>query len=250
MRILSLSMLSFCLLLLTVSYNCYWGTKTKKTKVKKTNSVQLNVEANGSSVESSETFSLTTQQTMVSNDHDSPATEGLLEIPAEAALEQLESAPLSIKKRAVKKLNIRLTGNRKKMIGNKAFASDYGGRTDPLNKRKSFHKGVDISRPIGTDVYAWDKGVVKFAGWMRGYGRTIDIVHPDGVKTRYAHLEKILVAKGQRIQDGQTIGEVGRTGRATGPNLHFEVIVAGNSKDPNHYLENGIEIVDSLATNG
>ena len=75
-------------------------------------------------------------------------------------------------------------------------------------------------------------------------------MHSDGVKTRYAHLEKIFVAKGQRIQDGQTIGEVGRTGRATGPNLHFEVIVAGNAKDPNHYLENGMEIVDSLATNG
>lgn len=243
-------MLSFCLLLLIVSYNCYWGAKTKKTKVKKTDSVQLNIEANGSPVESSETFNLATQQAMVSEDQDSPATDGLSGIPAETAPEQLESTPLSIKKRAAKKMHIRLIGSGKKLISNKAFASDYGGRTDPINKRKSFHEGIDISRPIGTDVYAWDKGVVKFAGWVRGYGRTIDIVHPDGVKTRYAHLEKILVAKGQRIQDGQTIGEVGRTGRTTGPNLHFEVIVAGNSKDPNHYLENGLEIVDSLATNG
>jgi murein DD-endopeptidase MepM/ murein hydrolase activator NlpD len=123
------------------------------------------------------------------------------------------------------------------------IASSFGKRVDPINNTMKFHKGIDISRPPGTKVFAWSDGVISQSGWLRGYGLTVDVTHADGMKTRYAHLMRAAVKKGQKITKGQIVGRVGDTGRTTGPNLHFEVAVAGKIRDPQDHLSRIAEIV-------
>ncbi|MDY6901649.1 MAG: peptidoglycan DD-metalloendopeptidase family protein [Cyanobacteriota bacterium] len=102
------------------------------------------------------------------------------------------------------------------------FTSGFGPRWGRM------HKGIDIAAPTGTPIYAAADGVVVSAGWNRGgYGKLVDIRHPDGTLTRYAHNSKILVRKGQRVQQGQTISKMGSTGFSTGPHLHFEIRKGG-----------------------
>lgn len=110
--------------------------------------------------------------------------------------------------------------------------SGFGKRRDPINKRNRFHKGVDISRPAGTEVFAWREGIVTRKGWMGKYGLTVDIQHENGLVSRYAHLKQAAVVSGQTIEAGKLVGLIGRTGRTTGPNLHFEVLVEGKRSDP------------------
>jgi murein DD-endopeptidase MepM/ murein hydrolase activator NlpD len=124
-------------------------------------------------------------------------------------------------------------------------SSGFGVRRDPINKRRDFHKGIDISRPAGTKVFAWSDGVVDKAGWMGDYGYAVDVLHSNGVKTRYAHLRAVHVREGQKLLAGQTLGQVGRTGRATGANLHFEIMVDGKVDDPRKHLLNVVRIVSS-----
>lgn len=112
-------------------------------------------------------------------------------------------------------------------------SSGFGRRSDPITRRRRFHEGVDISRPAGTEVFAWRDGVVLRAGRKGRYGLTVDIRHDDGMVSRYAHLKKATVAAGQTVETGQHIGLVGRTGRTTGANLHFEVTQNGRRRDPN-----------------
>jgi len=102
------------------------------------------------------------------------------------------------------------------------FTSGFGPRWGRM------HKGIDIAAPTGTPIYAAADGVVVSAGWNRGgYGKLVDIRHADGTLTRYAHNSKILVRKGQRVQQGQTISKMGSTGFSTGPHLHFEIRKGG-----------------------
>jgi len=124
-------------------------------------------------------------------------------------------------------------------------SSGFGVRRDPINKRRDFHKGIDISRPSGTKVLAWSGGTVVKAGWMGDYGHTVDILHPNGVKTRYAHLRAVHVREGEQARPGQVLGQVGRTGRTTGANLHFEVMVGDRQTDPNKYLVSPSQLVGS-----
>jgi len=98
------------------------------------------------------------------------------------------------------------------------------------------HHAVDIAGPIGTPVYAAESGTIKFTGWGTGYGNHIDIDHGNGTITRYAHLSKILVSKGDRVEKGETIGLIGSTGWSTGPHLHFEVIKNGQKYNPLEYI--------------
>lgn len=123
-------------------------------------------------------------------------------------------------------------------------SSGFGVRRDPINKRRDFHKGIDISRPAGTKVLAWSGGTVLKAGWMGDYGHTVDILHPNGMKTRYAHLRAVQVREGEQTRPGQVLGQVGRTGRTTGANLHFEVMVKGKLADPRKHLIDTSQIVD------
>jgi murein DD-endopeptidase MepM/ murein hydrolase activator NlpD len=98
------------------------------------------------------------------------------------------------------------------------------------------HKGVDWSTPVGTTVRASSGGTVASAGWSSGYGYCITLTHPDGKQTRYAHLSKILVSAGQKVEQNEKIALSGNTGRSTGPHLHFEILVNGSQVNPLKYL--------------
>jgi murein DD-endopeptidase MepM/ murein hydrolase activator NlpD len=98
------------------------------------------------------------------------------------------------------------------------------------------HDGVDISAPPGTPVYAADSGVVIFSGMLHGYGNTVIIRHDDNYVTVYGHDERNLVREGVRVSRGDEIGEIGRSGRTTGTNLHFEVRHDNVAQDPLAYL--------------
>lgn len=98
------------------------------------------------------------------------------------------------------------------------------------------HKGVDWAVPTGTAVRASCGGTVVSAGWSGGYGYCITLRHPDGRQTRYAHLSKILVSSGQKVDQNQKIGLSGNTGNSTGPHLHFEILINGSQVNPLKYL--------------
>ncbi|MFZ0961778.1 MAG: M23 family metallopeptidase [Terriglobia bacterium] len=112
----------------------------------------------------------------------------------------------------------------------------FGQRLDPFSGEGVFHTGVDISAPTGTRVEATGDGIVLQAGVQSGYGNTILVDHGFGMTTKYAHLSKILVVVGQEVKRGQVIGAVGMTGRATGPHLHYEVLVNETPVNPMKYL--------------
>lgn len=111
-------------------------------------------------------------------------------------------------------------------------ASGFGWRDDPIRHRARFHSGTDFKGKHGTPVFAAGPGIVVFAGRRGGYGNLIEVDHGGGVITRYAHLRKIEAKEEAAVVAGQQIGQVGSTGRATGPHLHFEVRLANNPVDP------------------
>ncbi|WP_051469761.1 M23 family metallopeptidase [Chelativorans sp. J32] len=101
--------------------------------------------------------------------------------------------------------------------------SNFGARRDPILGRTAFHAGLDFRASPGSPVRAAAAGIVVEAGWQGGYGRMVEIDHGNGIRTRYAHLSKVLVSVGDRITNGGIIGQVGSSGRSTGPHLHYEV---------------------------
>ena len=110
--------------------------------------------------------------------------------------------------------------------------SSYGPRIHPVFGGQKAHKGTDYGAPAGTPIRTVADGVVSFSGQQGGYGNYVVIQHPDKAATAYAHLGSIAVRLGQHVQQGQTIGTVGSTGTATGPNLHFEYLVRGVRTNP------------------
>ncbi|WP_439956936.1 LysM peptidoglycan-binding domain-containing M23 family metallopeptidase [Leptospira ryugenii] len=104
-----------------------------------------------------------------------------------------------------------------------AMSSSFGKRLDPFTKKVTFHGGIDLAAAIGTPVYASQDGTIQFANIQGGYGNLIVVKHIMGYETRYGHLSKFLVKEGEKVKKGQIIGEVGITGRTTGPHLHFEI---------------------------
>lgn len=98
------------------------------------------------------------------------------------------------------------------------------------------HPGLDISAPEGTAFLATASGRVVFAGTKAGYGKTVEIDHGYGYVTRYAHAASIDVKRGQRVERGELLGEIGRSGLATAPHLHYEVVVDGEAANPRNYL--------------
>ncbi len=111
-------------------------------------------------------------------------------------------------------------------------SSGFGWRDDPIRHTRRFHSGTDFRGQPGTPVMAAGDGVVAFCGRLGGYGYAVDIDHGGGVRTRYAHLRRIAIHKDAAITAGQMIGELGSTGRATGPHLHFEVRLDGSPVSP------------------
>ncbi len=115
-------------------------------------------------------------------------------------------------------------------------SSNFGYRIDPFNGRQAFHTGVDFIAPHGSAVLAAAGGVVASAEVHAEYGKMIDVDHDNGLTTRYAHLSKLTVKVGDVVLKGQRIGDLGQSGRATGPHLHFEVRENSVPLNPNRFL--------------
>jgi murein DD-endopeptidase MepM/ murein hydrolase activator NlpD len=111
-------------------------------------------------------------------------------------------------------------------------SSGFAMRFHPILQSWRKHNGVDYAAPTGTPVRTVGDGVVEFAGWQNGYGNVVQLQHGNQRSTVYAHLSRIDVRKGQRVEQGQRIGAVGSTGWSTGPHLHFEFRINGQHQDP------------------
>jgi murein DD-endopeptidase MepM/ murein hydrolase activator NlpD len=116
------------------------------------------------------------------------------------------------------------------------LGSPFGVRGDPMNGHAAYHTGVDLRAPYMTPVYATAAGVVTYSGYRDDYGKVVEIDHGNGISTRYAHLHRQTVSVGQRIAGHSQIGFLGSTGRATGPHVHYEVLVNGEPQDPEKFL--------------
>ncbi len=117
-------------------------------------------------------------------------------------------------------------------------SSRFGYRISPFTNKKEFHKGLDICARMKTPVIAPADGIVTSMGRDYGYGMILSVNHSYGLKTKYAHLAKVLVKKGQNVKRGQKIALVGNTGRTTGTHLHYEVYLNGVPVNPTNYILN------------
>ena len=158
----------------------------------------------------------------------SAPTAGLLS----AALQAPSTAPLNTPSTTDDLLPMRSSGA---SVGVKT--SGYGTRADPFTGEQKEHHGVDLAAPTGTPIHAALGGVVVQAGPRGGYGNAVEVDSGHGVHTVYAHASAVHVTVGQQIQSGDTVADVGATGRATGPHLHFEVRVKGRAVDPERALK-------------
>ena len=129
-------------------------------------------------------------------------------------------------------------------VRSRALSDGYGMRTDPFTKQREYHAGLDFNARRGYKVFSPADGIVRIASRKSGFGLLVVLDHGRGFytgkrkpvryMTRYAHLSKILVKRGQHLKRGETLGLVGSTGRSTGPHLHYEIIVNGRRKNPLH----------------
>jgi murein DD-endopeptidase MepM/ murein hydrolase activator NlpD len=106
----------------------------------------------------------------------------------------------------------------------------------PISGVEKLHSGIDIGVSEGTDVLASKDGTVVTAGWNNGYGYYVTINHGDGIATLYAHNSSLLVKSGDKVSKGQAIAKSGSTGNSTGPHIHFEIIINGETVDPSKYF--------------
>ncbi len=137
------------------------------------------------------------------------ATEGAASVPAESLEQRFARA---------------ISGHR--------VTSPVGWRKDPFTGEWTFHKGIDLAFAEGSPIQAMTSGTVVFSGRQSGYGNTVVVEGPGGVRVRYAHLKKLEVEEGTDIAKGQQIGLAGSTGRSTGPHLHVEIERDGEIVDP------------------
>jgi murein DD-endopeptidase MepM/ murein hydrolase activator NlpD len=116
------------------------------------------------------------------------------------------------------------------------FTSGFGVRRSPYGGNEKMHEGLDIANYPGTAIRATAEGTVVYAGAKAGYGQTVILDHGYGLETWYAHNRKIVVRQGQRVRRGETISQLGNSGRSTGPHLHYEVRINGTPVDPLSYI--------------
>ena len=133
------------------------------------------------------------------------------------------------------------------IAGNFRESSGFGNRTDPFTRGKAFHAGLDFAAPSGTTVFAAGAGTVSFVGTKSGYGNVVEVTHPNGLMSRYAHLSGFLSEEGQAVNTGTPIAKVGSTGRSTGPHLHFEVRKSDTAINPKSFLEAGKRLLALLS---
>lgn len=117
------------------------------------------------------------------------------------------------------------------------ISSGFGYRADPFDGEAAFHAGLDFRGPIGAPIYAAAAGTISFTGVRQGYGNCVEISHGNGLMTRYAHMSRIGAHLGDKVSAGAVIGQIGSTGRSTGPHLHFEVRINDRPVNPRPFLE-------------
>lgn len=120
---------------------------------------------------------------------------------------------------------------------NGRLTSKFGPRKLKFEKKARQHNGIDLAAAKGTPIRASGSGEVVSVGWRGAYGRVVEINHGQGLTTIYAHLDKFIVKKGQTVAAGQNIGQMGNTGRSTGPHLHFEMRVNNIPIDPLKFVK-------------
>jgi murein DD-endopeptidase MepM/ murein hydrolase activator NlpD len=123
---------------------------------------------------------------------------------------------------------------RRPLEGGGTLRSRYGYRNHPIFGQYRLHTGVDLAARSGTPIYAGGDGIVEMAQWYSGYGRYVELRHANGYNTAYGHMSAIAdgITPGTRVTQGQVIGYVGSTGQSTGPHLHYEIKINGNTVDP------------------
>jgi murein DD-endopeptidase MepM/ murein hydrolase activator NlpD len=117
------------------------------------------------------------------------------------------------------------------------ISSGFGYRADPFTGGAAMHSGLDFRGPYGAPIYAAAKGTVSFVGVRAGYGNCVEISHGGGLVTRYAHMSRFRTQVGQAVNPGEVIGQIGSSGRSTGPHLHFEVRLNDRAMNPRPFLE-------------
>lgn len=125
------------------------------------------------------------------------------------------------------------------------FTSAFGVRRDPINGRRSNHYGIDFAAKWRAPITATADGVVKFAGTRSGFGRVVEIDHGNGFVTRYAHMHRHSVKAGQKVKLHDKIGELGSSGRSTGPHVHYEILYKGKPRNPQRFIEAGRYVFES-----
>ena len=167
-----------------------------------------------------------------------------VKLPADAGPFERQLYRINITRAQVERLNrtLALVPYRKPVVGEVEFTSGFGVRSDPFLGRPAMHTGLDFRAAMGDPVRATANGKVVSAGWAGGYGRMVEIDHGNGLSTRYGHLSEIGVKVGDPIKIGQVIGEVGSTGRSTGPHLHYETRIDGEAVDPQKFLRAGVRL--------
>lgn len=126
------------------------------------------------------------------------------------------------------------------------MTSRYGVRWDPIRKNvKAAHRGLDFAAPRNSPLVATAPGRVSFAGTRTGFGLTVEIDHGNGFKTRFAHMNKIKVRAGQKVDLHDVIGLLGSTGRSTGYHVHYEILYDGQQIDPLRFIEAGRYVFES-----
>ncbi len=117
------------------------------------------------------------------------------------------------------------------------ISSGYGKRFDPVNGKSAFHPGIDFRAKPGDNVFSTADGVVSKAFYNGSYGNYVEVDHANGYSTAFGHLKKFVVHPGDKVRRGQLIGFVGNTGRSTGPHLHYEVTLDGDTIDPYKFMK-------------
>lgn len=166
----------------------------------------------------------------------------LFEVAGSEELEGLPGSVSVIDNQLTRWAALRALLNRTPLISPVDFyhmASGFGLRTDPFNKKKAMHYGVDLAGWGGAPVFATAPGKVVFAGRKGRYGKMIEIDHGYGIRTRYGHLRKVLVKRGEEVGHRHEIGLLGSTGRSTGPHVHYEVRFDGKPLNPDKFIKAG-----------
>ncbi len=144
--------------------------------------------------------------------------------------------PISAEVKVGTKRTLSFSGGSNYGVTNGRLSSGYGYRTHPISGVRTFHNGIDIAASTGTGVYAYASGTVVAVSQDNTLGKYIAVDHGNGLVTRYLHLSKFNVSKGDKVSTGDRIGSVGNTGYSTGSHLHFEVLKNGSYQDPWNYI--------------